>query len=88
MRTIICSLLLTVSMLFSGITTAVPFTILDQQSFWDYNVTATNYGAGGLASETYSDFLLEYTGVSNGQAGFGNTTPPVGGATNTNFQSQ
>lgn len=64
---------------------AASVTILSQQSFWNYNVTATDFGANGLASVDYAGFLSEYTGTSTGQAGFGNTTPPAGGATNTNW---
>ena len=74
---------LAVFLIFGQTVSAAPVTILSQQSFWDYNVTGTNFGPNGLASVDYAGFLAEYTGASNGQAGFGNTTPPAGGATNT-----
>ena len=76
---------LAVFMIFSQAASAAPVTILSQQSFWDYNVTATDYGNGGLAGVNYAGFLAEYTGALNGQAGFGNTAPPPGGATNTTW---
>lgn len=78
---------LAIFLIFSQTVSAASVTILSQQSFWDYNVTATDFsfGANGLGPVDYAGFLAEYTGTSNGQAGFGNTTPPLGGATNTTW---
>ncbi|MCP4076410.1 MAG: PEP-CTERM sorting domain-containing protein [Gammaproteobacteria bacterium] len=72
-------------MLISGVVSAAPITLLSDQSFWNFNVTATNFGGGGLGSVDYAGFLSEYTGNEYGQAGFGNSTPPSGGATNTGW---
>lgn len=85
MKTRIRLFSVTTLMLISGMVSAAPFTLLSDQSVWNYNVTATNFGSGGLSSVDYSGFLSEYTGALSGQAGFGNWAPPSGGATNTNW---
>ena len=51
---------------------AASVTIVSQQDFWNYNVTATDFGQNGLATVDYNGFLAEYTGTSMGQAAFGN----------------
>ena len=76
---------ITILMAISGVANAGPITLLSQQSFWDYNVTSSNIDHTIFSSYDFSDFTSNYTGTSNGQAGFGNTTPPAGGATNTNW---
>ena len=76
-------LTVTILILISGIAHSVPTTILTQQSFWNYNTTATVIDHTIFSTYDFTDFTNLYTGTSTGQAGFGNTTPPAGGATNT-----
>ena len=74
-----------VLMLGFGTAQAVPVTLLSQQSVWDYNVTGVNLNHTTWGIYDYATFTSVYTGTSTGQAGFGNTTPPSGGARNTNW---
>lgn len=76
-------LLIAILTLASGVANAAPITLLSQQSTWDYNTTASNINHTIFGTYDFSDFTANYTGASTGQAGFGNTTPPSGGATNT-----
>jgi len=76
---------ITLLILMSGLVKAAPITILSQQSFWDYNVTSNNINHTIFPTYDFSDFTANYTGALNGQAGFGNTTAPAGGATNTTW---
>ena len=83
MRTTVYTFILGVLTLVSGMASAGPITIISQQGFWDYNVTSTNIDHTIFPSYDFSDFTSNYTGALNGKAGFGNRTPPAGGATNT-----
>ena len=65
-----------------AIATAVPITIVSQADTWRYNFGASL--GSGVSNLTLPNFTANYSGVSTGQAAFGNRNAP-GGPVNTTW---